>query len=107
MTAKRNNPEVDRLTALVASLQRDLADRRRDPGDLPVTGCGDSSCVVSAPKGMCTNGGCRCSARTMRHAMMWWRRVAAFREESIREMRAAELERARGEESERLGGEER
>jgi hypothetical protein len=25
-----------------------------------IGGCGDSSCVVVRPKGMCTNGGCRC-----------------------------------------------
>jgi hypothetical protein len=25
-----------------------------------LNGCGDSSCIVKRPVGMCTNGGCRC-----------------------------------------------
>lgn len=33
-------------------------------------GCGDSSCVVAPPKGMHTNGGCRCDERRLRRAVM-------------------------------------
>jgi hypothetical protein len=84
----RRNSEVERLEMLVASLQRQLDDRRRDPGDMPVQGCGDNSCIVAQPKGMATNGGCRCDERTLRRAVQWWKRLAAFREETIREMRA-------------------
>ncbi len=28
-----------------------------------IGGCGDSSCLIEPPKGMCTNGGCRCLIR--------------------------------------------
>lgn len=89
----RPNPEVERLELLVASLRRQLDERRRDPGDLPVNGCGDNSCVVRTPRGMATNGGCRCDERELRWALQYWKRVAAFREETIREMvqREAEL----------------
>ena len=31
-------------------------------------GCGDHSCVVARPRGMGTNGGCRCERPTLRHA---------------------------------------
>jgi hypothetical protein len=71
-------------------LKRQLDDRRREPGDLPVTGCGDSGCMVvsaSSRGGQHTNGGCRCEAFVLRRAMMYWKRVAAFREELIRELR--------------------
>lgn len=88
----RHNPEVERLEALVASLQRQLDERRRDPGDLPVNGCGDNSCEVRTPRGMATNGGCRCDPREVRWAMKYWKRVAAFREETILEMVQREAE---------------
>lgn len=80
---------------LVASLQRQLDERRRDPGDLPVNGCGDNSCEVRTSRGMATNGGCSCDKRELRWAMKYWKRVAAFREETIREMvqREAEIQR--------------
>lgn len=71
-------------------LRRQLEDRRREPGDLPVTGCGDSACVVvsaASRGGQTTNGGCRCEARELRRALAYWKRVAAFREELIRELR--------------------
>lgn len=71
-------------------LRRMLDERRREPGDLPVAGCGDSGCmVVSAYSrgGQHTNGGCRCEAPVLRRAMLYWKRVAAFREELIRELR--------------------
>lgn len=36
-----------------------------------VKGCGDNSCIVQEPKGMATNGGCRCSnnRNTVRQAL--------------------------------------
>jgi hypothetical protein len=88
----RRNPEVERLEMLVASLQRQLDERRRDPGDMPVSGCGDNSCGVRTPCGMATNGGCCCEEREVRRALRWWKRVAAFREETIREMAQREAE---------------
>ncbi len=83
----RVNPEIDILRRQVAMLQRDLDERRKDPGDLPITGCCDGSCVVARPSGMHTNGGCRCDERRLRRALQWWKRRAAFLEETIRTMR--------------------
>lgn len=84
----RVNPDVERLEAEVARLRRELDARRADPGDSPLTGCGDHGCLVVTPRGMGTNGGCQCEARELRRAVQWWRRVAAFREETVRELRA-------------------
>lgn len=38
---------------------------------MPMTlrGCGDNSCIVAPPRGMATNGGCRCSERDLRMAV--------------------------------------
>jgi hypothetical protein len=102
------NLEAEQLRMLVASLQRQLDERRRDPGDLPVNGCGDNSCEVRAPRGMATNGGCRCEERELRWALRYYKRLAAFREETVREVRA-EVERVRCEVArleQRVGGEE-
>lgn len=35
-----------------------------------LVGCGDHSCIVAPPKGMGTNGGCRCDHRDLRRAVM-------------------------------------
>jgi hypothetical protein len=83
----RKNPEVERLEWEVVSLRRQLEERRRDPGELPVNGCGDNSCVVRTPSGMATNGGCSCEARELRRALQYYKRLAVFREETIRAMR--------------------
>jgi hypothetical protein len=90
----RRNPEVERLETLVTSLQRQLDERRRDPGDLSVNGCGDNSCEVRTPRGMATNGGCRCDPREVRLALRHYKRLAMFREETVLEVRA-EAERLR------------
>ena len=66
---------------------------RKDPGDFPVRGCGDSSCLIESPLsrgGQHTNGGCRCELHTMRRAMVYWKRRAKFLEETIKEQRDAE-----------------
>ena len=41
-----------------------------------VEGCGDSGCICRPTSGMATNGGCRCDERTVRRALMMWRRYA-------------------------------
>lgn len=84
----RRNPEIETLTRENDALRRQLAELRRDPGDMPVNGCGDNSCVVAQPMGMSTNAGCRCDLRTVRAAMLYWGRLARFRQETIREMRS-------------------
>jgi hypothetical protein len=84
----RPSPREEQLEREVASLRRQLDAIRQDPGDYPELGCGDSSCIVAHPKGMRTNGGCRCDERTLRRAVMWWRRRGEFLLETIRELRA-------------------
>lgn len=51
---------------------QDSADERHIAQGQP-TGCGDSSCIVRAPNGMATNGGCRCELPTVRAALRWYR----------------------------------
>jgi hypothetical protein len=69
-------------------LRAQIERMRADPGDVPFIGCGDHSCItVDGPGGMATNGGCRCDEITLRRAVMWWRRVAQFRQATIQELR--------------------
>lgn len=50
---------------------RDALERmRKDPIETPFNGC-DNSCVVARPRGMATNGGCRCDERKLRQAVLW------------------------------------
>ena len=83
----RTNPQVEALLREIEMLRRMAAERRKDPGDLPMLGCGDSSCIVARPTGMHTNGGCRCEPFKLRRAVQYWRRRAQFLEETIRTMR--------------------
>lgn len=41
--------------------------RGTEPPEL--VGCGDHSCCIASPKGMGTNGGCRCEAFELRRAV--------------------------------------
>jgi hypothetical protein len=86
----RVNPQVEQLTREVEYLRRIDAERRKDPGDLPVRGCGDSGCIVARPTGMHTNGGCRCEAFELRRALQYYKRRAVFLEETIRLMKESE-----------------
>ena len=83
----RRNPQVEALEREIAILRRIDAERRKDPGDLPVMGCGDNSCVVAQRGGMATNGGCRCEPFELRRALQYWKRRAQFLEETIRIMK--------------------
>jgi len=69
-------------------LRRQLDLARHDPGDLPVNGCGDSSCEVASTSGMATNGGCSCDDRTLRRALRYYKRLASFRQETIKMMKS-------------------
>jgi hypothetical protein len=40
-------------------------------------GCGDHSCIIRTPKGMATNGGCRCPDVLLRRAVRVYRASAA------------------------------
>lgn len=83
--------EVLRLEDTIAYLRRDLADRRKPPGDYPVTGCGGSTCEVMTPTGMQVGGACHCTERTLRHALRWHKRKDEFMQSTIEDMRGAEI----------------
>lgn len=58
-------------TLFIDNVARELL-RLRDivqTAELELEGCGDNSCVVQTPKGMATNGGCRCDERKLRSAV--------------------------------------
>jgi hypothetical protein len=83
----RNNPRIVDLEREVSLLRNVINNMRNDPGDVPVTGCGDNSCIVARPKGQATNGGCRCEARELRYALIYYKRRSIFLEETIKEIR--------------------
>lgn len=88
----RTNPRIEQLEWEVATLRRMQAESNKDPGDMPCTGCGDSSCIVRHPTGMHTNGGCNCEARELRRALAWYKRRAKFLEETIKELMITHIE---------------
>ena len=60
-TAWNTRADRDRIEALTAENERmrealDMLDQRSEA----LGGCSDGSCVIHRPKGMHTNGGCRC-----------------------------------------------
>lgn len=83
----RRSPEVERVERENALLRRQIDRFHQDPGDLPVSGCGDNSCIVAQSSGMSTNGGCCCDERTLRIAVAFYKRLAQFRADTIRAMR--------------------
>lgn len=88
----RANPQVEILEREVRFWKGRLESIQKDPGDMPVEGCGDNSCLLTHDRGgMHTNGGCRCSERDVRRAMVYWRRLAEFRLTVIRDLRAEPL----------------
>lgn len=88
--ARKSTPREDTLEREIRLLRNWIDAMKIDPGDMPLQGCGDGSCIVAkGPGGMHTNGGCRCDERRLRQAVMWWRRVAEFRLVTIDEMRKA------------------
>ncbi len=82
----RVNPQVEALEREVRILRDQIARMRAEPGDCPILAC-DNSCVCATPRGMATNGGCRCDERKLRLAVMWWRRRAEFLQTTIQDMR--------------------
>jgi hypothetical protein len=50
-----------------------------------IEGCGDNSCVVAKPRGMATNGGCRCDERKLRRAVQLLRAALAERNKEWQE----------------------
>lgn len=88
----RRSPEVERLERENALLRRQAETFHRDPGDLAAVGCGDNSCVVANAAGMATNGGCSCDARTLRMALQYYKTLAKFRAQVIRDMAASAAE---------------
>jgi hypothetical protein len=87
---RRQSPQE--LAALrEADVYRKMYERvTAEPGDMPVSGCGDSSCIVESARsrgGQHTNGGCRCEGHKLRAAMAYWKRRAEFLQETIRLMK--------------------
>lgn len=68
--AQRTKPTKSGADTLILRAWKAALDsvRGSDPPDL--VGCGDHSCCVASPKGMGTNGGCRCSERDLRRAVL-------------------------------------
>ena len=85
--------ELAKFKALAETLAGAL--EQYDQGCAAIGGCSDGYCVIQRPKGMHTNGGCRCSDdrnRMRRFAS----RAAYFREkvaEALREYKEARDER--------------
>lgn len=82
----RTNPEVERLQRELDLLRRANERLRVPPDPYPVSGCGDNSCQVAQPKGMATNGGCRCDERTLRRALAWYQRFTASQRAAIEDL---------------------
>lgn len=72
LTAKeRDQRQRAEIDAKRKALQ-DAADELHIAQGQP-TGCGDNSCIVRPPRGMATNGGCRCELPALRAAVRWYR----------------------------------
>jgi len=85
----KRSPDADRLEMHVRLLQEQIARLTEEPPDIPFLAC-DSSCVVARPRGMHTNGGCRCTEQTLRRAVHYWRDVAERRQAQIQRMLSGE-----------------
>ena len=79
--------KVEGLEYTNKRLRKRLDEAYADPGDLPVSGCGDNSCEVEKPKGMATNGGCRCDEGTLRRALHYYKRRCIFLTGSVQELK--------------------
>ena len=83
---KKRDVEVERLKYENERLHA-LDLRMRDlPEDYPFNAC-DNSCVVARPKGMSTNGGCRCDENKLRNVVMHLRARLDFLTATIQELR--------------------
>ncbi len=91
----RANPEAERLRRENDMLRARIARLTEEPADVPFAAC-DNSCVVTRPRGMATNGGCRCDDRKLRQAVMYWRGVAEHRQASIQMLLSGETPTLRG-----------
>lgn len=102
----------DELAALndardeLAALRAELDEERRADHAPSSHGCGDNSCVIERPRGMATNGGCRCGRAALKSAL--WRareeRDAARAEGAAAEREACALIADDAEDSARRAG---
>lgn len=70
--------EEERLAKRIAVVERENQLMRQGPmPDAGLPGCGDHSCLVNPPKGMGTNGGCRCDEQALRRMVSWQKREIA------------------------------
>lgn len=83
---KQRDIELERLKYINECLSKQIEDMRKDPGDFPFKAC-DNSCVVTRPKGMSTNGGCRCDEHKLKHVVQHLRNRIDFLKATIQELR--------------------
>ena len=87
----KHNCERDELMDRIAAIQAEVARKDEalremltqfDEGCSAIGGCSDGSCTVSRPKGVHTNGGCRCYDD--RDRMRRFTQKAAYFREKVR-----------------------
>jgi hypothetical protein len=78
------------VEAEAARVRHEMDCGDRDPS--AVGGCGDNSCVVERPRGMATNGGCRCGRMALRMALQRERKATATAAAAERAALRAEIE---------------
>lgn len=83
---KKRDIEVERLKYVNERLAKQIEEMRKDPGDFPFNAC-DNSCVVTRPKGMSTNGGCRCDENKLRGVIQHLKNRIVFLTATIQELR--------------------
>lgn len=73
MARSVSRADYEHVVRLNEVLRATIERMRSIPDDSMLEGCGDNSCLVRSPKGMATNGGCRCDERRLRRAMQYWK----------------------------------
>ena len=83
---KKRDIEVERLKFENERLHAQIKRMRTEPEDYPFRAC-DNSCVVTRPRGMSTNGGCRCDENKLRNVVMHLKERIYFLTATIQELR--------------------
>lgn len=103
----KKNPQIERLEWENGKLREQIKRMREDPPDYPFLAC-DHSCCLATPRGMSTNGGCRCDETKLRNAVTHLRTRMHFLMATIQELRDGYLpEDTYGPTAERLIGHDR
>jgi len=70
LEAQRTKPTKHDAETFILRAWKAALDSVRGVNPPELVGCGDHSCIVAPPNGMGTNGGCRCSERDLRRAVL-------------------------------------